>query len=146
VPAGALSLAETQEHARCDHRQVRQLRKLRHAGVRRPIISGLSGHRCSDDCCDSAALNKLKTVAPAVVLYPPRNTTPYVTLSALPARVPAPRSWIHNPNVNPFVPGHYAEARTRKSMIRAPFRELHGPHNGWRFEAEFDPPSERGIM
>ena len=31
-------------------------------------------------------------------------------------------------NVNPFVPGHYAEDRTRKSMICAPFRELHGPH------------------
>jgi hypothetical protein len=63
-----------------------------------------------------------------VVLYPPRNTTPNVTLSAFPARVPAPRSRIQNPNVNPFVLGHYAEARTRKSMIRAPFRELHGPH------------------
>jgi hypothetical protein len=30
-------------------------------------------------------------------------------------------------------------------MIRVPFQELHGRHNGWRFEAEFDPPSERGI-
>jgi hypothetical protein len=30
-------------------------------------------------------------------------------------------------------------------MVRAPFRELHDPQSGWRFEAEFEPPSERGI-
>ena len=38
VLAGAFSPAKAQEHARRNHRQVRQLRKSRHAGVRRPLI------------------------------------------------------------------------------------------------------------
>lgn len=38
VPAGALPLAEPQQHARCNHRQVGQLRKLCQAGVRRSFI------------------------------------------------------------------------------------------------------------
>lgn len=38
VPTGALPLADTQEHARRDHRQVCQLSRCCHAGMRRPII------------------------------------------------------------------------------------------------------------
>jgi hypothetical protein len=110
MPAGTLAPAESQCHGGCDHGQARQLSKCRHAGADGTIIRGLSSHRCSDPCC-STARNKLKTVAPAVVLYPPRNTAPNVALRAFPARVPAARSRIQNMNVNPFVLGHYAEVR-----------------------------------
>ena len=103
LSAGAPAPSESHGYGGRDHGQVRHFRELRHAGVGGTIISGLSGHRCSDDCCNSAARNKLQTVAPAVVLYPPRMTTPNVTLSAFPARISPPRSWIQNPNVYSFV-------------------------------------------
>ena len=110
MPAGTLASPDSQGHGGCDHGQARQLGKCRHAGAGGTIIRCLSGHRCSDPCCCTAR-NKLKTVAPAVVLYPPRNTASNVALRAFPARVPAARSRIQNMNVNPFVPGHYAGAR-----------------------------------
>jgi len=103
MSAGTLASADSQGHTGHDHGEVRQLRDLCHAGVGGAIISGLSGHRRTDDCRNRTVREKLKTVAPAVVLDPPRMTAPNVTLSAFPAGVSPPRSWIQNPNVYSFV-------------------------------------------
>ena len=54
MSAGTLASAKSQGDAGCDHGQVRQLSKLRHAGIRRPIIRPArlhpqtSARRCAD--------------------------------------------------------------------------------------------------
>ena len=48
--AGTLAPANSQGHTGHDHGEVRQLSKLSHARVGGAIISGLSGHRRTDDC------------------------------------------------------------------------------------------------
>jgi hypothetical protein len=113
VSGSALPPPHSQCNAGRNHRQVRKFRKSGYAEVSGTIVSGLSGHRChrcSDDACDRTNRNKLKTVAAAAVLYPPRRTTLNVSMSAFPARVPAPGDWIQDPNINPFMLGHYRPA------------------------------------
>ncbi len=81
VAAGTLPLAETQKHARRDHRQVRQFSRCRHAGMRRPIVrSARLIHRA---LCGTVPMVRLNKPDRNSGLDPFRPSLRYKTLGAI---------------------------------------------------------------